>query len=156
MRETGCYEHTIPKAWAKLFAWLDANGLYQTMGRGYGLAWDNPLKIGHQNCRYDACVEIRPEHESKALRELDVTTLPAGAYACQRLSGNYDGVRSAVAGVYSQFRPLPGLCVDGRRPVVSIYIDHPGRGASYDLRSDICVPVIADEECLCPRLAASA
>jgi AraC family transcriptional regulator len=155
-RERGCYPDTIPKAWAKLFAWLHANGLYTSLGRGYGLARDNPWEIGPQNCRYDACVEIRSEVEDKALRELGVTTLPGGAYACQRLSGSYDRMRSAVQNVYSEFTPLPGLCFDENRPVVSIYFDNPNRLVDRDLRSDICVPVIADDEYARPKLAASA
>jgi AraC family transcriptional regulator len=156
VRETGRYEDTIPKAWAKLFSWLNANGLYASLGRGFGLARDNPLEIGRQNCRYDACVEIRSELEDRALRELGITTLPGGAYACRRLSGSYDRMRSVVANVYSEFAPLPGLCFDENRPVVSLYVDNPIRFRDRDLRADICVPVIADDEIVRPRFAASA
>jgi AraC family transcriptional regulator len=156
VRERGCYADTIPKAWSRLFAWLDANGLYASLGRGYGLARDNPLEVGRQNCRYDACVEIRSEVEDRALRELGITTLPGGAYACRRLSGSYDHMRSAVQNVYAQFTPLPGLCFDENRPVVSIYVDNPNRFVDCDLRADICVPVIADDECGRARFAASA
>lgn len=155
-RERGCYADAIPKAWAKLFAWLHANGFYTSIGRGYGLARDNPLEIGRQNCRYDACVEIRSEVEDRALRELGVTTLPGGVYVCRRLSGSYDRMRSAVENVYSEFTPLPGLCFDENRPIVSIYFDNPNRLVDRDLRSDICVPVIADDDYARPKLAVSA
>jgi AraC family transcriptional regulator len=156
VREMGRYEETIPKAWDKLFSWLDANGWHASFGRGYGLARDNPMEIGPHNCRYDACVELRPEFESRALRELGVTTLPGGAYACRRLSGNYDLVRSEVADVYSSFIPLPGLSFDENRPIISIYFDNPDHMQSRDLRADICVPVSARDEALSPRIAVAA
>lgn len=155
VRVRGCYADIIPEAWDRLFRLLDANGLYASLGRGYGLARDNPLEIDPQNCRYDACVEIHPGLEERSLRAFGSTTLPAGAYACRRFSGSYDHMRSTVQDIYSQFRPLPGLCFDENRPVVSIYMDNPNRFADSDLRSDICVPVIADDDCVHPRLAAS-
>ncbi|HVZ06150.1 GyrI-like domain-containing protein [Hyphomicrobium sp.] len=156
VRETGPYTDIIPKAWAKLFAWLNDNGLYASLGRGYGLARDNPLEVGLENCRYDACVEVRPELEDKALRELGVATLPGGAYACRRLTGSYDRMRSLVANVYSEFAPPAGLCFDENRPVVSIYVDNPNRYRDVDLRSDICVPIVAADEVVYPKFAESA
>ncbi|AGK59254.1 transcription activator effector binding protein [Hyphomicrobium denitrificans 1NES1] len=156
VRARGCYVDMIPKAWNRLFQLLDANGLYASLGRGYGLAHDNPLVVGPQNCRYDACVEIRSGLEERSLRAFGITTLQGGAYARRRLSGSYDHMRSAVQDVYSEFTPLPGLCFDENRPVVSIYVDNPNCFAERDLRSDICVPVIADDESIHPRLAVSA
>jgi AraC family transcriptional regulator len=141
VRETGAYEKTIPKAWERLKAWLGGNGLYAPIGRGYGLALDDPAKVGEQNCRYDACVEIAPELEERALRDIGVLTLPGGVYACRRLSGDYDGVRTVVANVHSEFEPLPYLAFDTSRPVVSVYIDNPERNVESALRADICVPV---------------
>jgi AraC family transcriptional regulator len=141
VRETGPYAVTIPKAWERLLSWLSNNGLYAPIGRGYGLAHDSPSEAGAPNCRYDACVEVMPELEDRALRDLGVTTLPGGAYACRRLSGSYDKMRSIVANVYSEFVALPGLTFDGNRPVVSIYIDNPKRHAEDELRADICVPI---------------
>jgi AraC family transcriptional regulator len=140
-RVTGPYERTIPRAWDKLITWLDDNGLYAPIGRGFGLARDNPAEVGAQNCRYDACVEVTPDLEDRAIRDLGVATLPGGAYACRRLYGSYDLMRSVVTNVHSEFEPLPGLNFDSNRPVVSIYIDNPNRYAEHDLRADICVPV---------------
>lgn len=156
VRETGPYDQSIPLAWEKLFGWLDKNGLCASLGRGFGLARDNPRSVGHGKCRYDACVEVRAGLEGRALRELGVTTLPGGAYACRRLSGTYDRMRSIVANVYSEFEPLPGLCFDERRPVVSIYVDNPNRYFDCDLRADVCVPIVADEDAGNWPIAASA
>jgi AraC family transcriptional regulator len=109
VRETGPYDRTIPKAWQRLTTWLNDNGLYAPIGRGDGLARDNPADVINQNCRCDACVEIPPEVEDRALRDLGITTLPGGAYACRRLAGSYSRMHSVVANVYSEFVALPGL-----------------------------------------------
>jgi AraC family transcriptional regulator len=143
VRDVGPYERTIPRSWDRLITWLNDNGLYAPVGRGYGLARDNPADVGPENCRYDACVEATPEVEGKAIRNLGIETLPGGPYACRRLSGNYDRIKSVVANVYSEFEPMPGLCIDRNRPVVTIYIDNPNRHSGDDLRADVCVPVSA-------------
>lgn len=156
VRARGCYADVIPKAWDHLFQLLDDAGLYASLGRGYGLAHDNPLQVDPHNCRYDACVEVRSGIEERSLSAFGTTTLPGGVYACRRLSGSYDQMRCTVENIFSQYRPLPGLCLDQNRPVVSIYVDNPNYYADSDLRSDICVPVIADEESVFPSLAASA
>jgi AraC family transcriptional regulator len=155
VRETGPYDRTIPKAWQRLTTWLNDNGLYAPIGRGYGLARDNPADVIGQSCRYDACVEIPPEVEDRALRDLGITTLPGGAYACRRLAGSYSRMHSVVANVYSEFVALPGLSFDSNRPVVSIYIDNPNRHAEHELRADICVPVMVVGDIGCPKAAAT-
>jgi len=155
VRETGCYSDVIPKAWNRLFQLLEDTGLYASLGRGYGMAHDNPLHVDPQNCRYDACVEIRSGLNKSSLRDFGTTTLPAGAYACRRLWGSYDQMRSTVENVYTRFRPFPGLCFDQNRPVISIYMDNPNTYANKDLRSDICVPVRTVEDADPPRLAAN-
>jgi len=155
VRETGPYDRTIPKAWRRLTTWLNDNGLYAPIGRGYGLARDNPADVISQSCRYDACVEIPPEVEDRALRDLGITTLPGGAYACRRLAGSYSRMHSVVANVYSEFVALPGLSFDSNRPVVSIYIDNPSRHAEHELRADICVPVMVVGDIGCSKAAAT-
>jgi AraC family transcriptional regulator len=146
VREIGAYERSIPKAWERLVAWLHASGLYKPVGRGYGLACDDPMRVGRESCRYDACVEADPGTEHRATGELGVASLPGGAYACQRLFGGYDRITSIVANVYSDFEPLPGLAMDESRPVVTLYIDNPEANSRDELRADICVPVTTASE----------
>lgn len=146
VRGIGPYEKTIQKTWDRLFVWLNANGLQTPVGRGYGLAQDNPAEVGAKNCRYDACVVLNPEMEQRASSDVGFAMLPGGPYACRRISGNYDHVRTLVANVHSELLPFPGLTLDQARPVVSIYMDNPNRQAESDLRADICMPVMAAED----------
>jgi AraC family transcriptional regulator len=156
VRETGPYERTIPRAWDRLLNWLDDRGLYKTLGRGYGLARDNPKDVGFNSCRYDACIEVTSELEDRAICEVGLATLPGGAYACRRLTGDYDQIRSVVSTVYSEFEPVPGLRMDESRPVVTIYVDNPNTYKESDLRADICMPVTALDDVLVPNTAVAA
>ena len=70
VRVTGPYETSIPQAWEKMFAWIDKNGLSSPVGHGFGLARDNPKIVDPKNCRYDACIEMKPHFEERAIREL--------------------------------------------------------------------------------------
>ncbi len=141
VRGTGTYETTIPETWKRLFAWLNANGFAHPAGRGYGLALDNPAGTSARECRYDACVALTPGMELRATDEIGFSTLPGGPYACRRLLGNYARVSGLVATAYADLVPFPGLALDHKRPVVSIYIDNPNRLPVGDLRADICLPV---------------
>ena len=143
VRETGPYERTIPAS---------LGTAYHVVGRQRALCTDRArLWAGARQSRgrwrpsiaaTTPASKISPEFEDRAIRDLGITTLPGGAYACRRLSGSYDRMHSVVANVYSEFQALPGLGFDGNRPVVSIYVDNPNRYAENELRADICVPVM--------------
>ncbi len=143
VRVTGNYEQSIPRAWEQLLRWVDKNGLNSPVGRGYGLARDNPARVGAENCRYDACVQVSPMFEERAMRELGVFTLPAGPYKRIRQAGGYEPICSMMPKLHSDFTAPAELRLDDRRPIVTIYLDDPRRFDASDLRADICVPVAA-------------
>lgn len=143
VRVTGAYETTIPAAWEKMFAWLEKTGCNSSFGRGYGLARDNPNIVGADKCRYDACIELEPIFEERAIRELGAQTLPGGSYVRERRIGDYQDLCAQVANLHLAFEAPAGLTIDDKRPVVTIYLDDPRRMPPAELRSDFCVPVKA-------------
>jgi AraC family transcriptional regulator len=143
VRVTGAYETSIPEAWSRLLEWVEKNGFSTNTGHGYGLARDNPLRVGADKCRYDACVQVTPLSEDRAMRELGVMTLPPGSYTRARHAGGYEPIRSMISGLYGSFDAPVDLKLDDKRPIVTIYLDDPRRFDATDLRADICVPVTA-------------
>ena len=143
LRLVGPYESTIPEAWSKLYAWYAKCGTGTPAGRAYGLARDNPNRVGAENCRYDACIETSPLIDERALRELGLITLPGGPYARTRHVASYDLLRNSLANLHNGFAAPRDLKVDDRRPVVTIYLDDPRRMDDAKLRADVCVPVSA-------------
>ena len=143
VRVKGPYEQSIPDAWERMLAWLEVRGLNSSTGRGYGLARDNPARVGADNCRYDACVLVMPYLEERVNRELGIITLPAGPYVRKREAGSYDAIRSLIPSLHETFAAPSGLRLDDNRPLVTIYLDDPRHFSLNDLRADICVPVAA-------------
>ncbi len=144
VRVNGPYAMSVPLAWEKMLAWVDKNGFKPQGERGYGLAHDNPSLVAPEKCRFDACIQLQPEFEDRASRELGLLTLPAGPYTRDRRAGSYGKLRHELASLYSIQGLSSGLQLDGRRPIVTIYLDDPRRMAARDLRADVCVPVVAN------------
>jgi AraC family transcriptional regulator len=155
VRVTGAYERSIPEAWERLLTWVEKNGLNSPVGRGYGLTRDNPARVGAENCRYDACVQVSPMFEERAMRELGVFTLPPGPYTRMRQAGGYEPIRAMMPTLHSSFEAPPELRLDDRRPIVTIYLDDPRRYHDSDLRADVCVPVAAVRAVRDPAQAAA-
>ena len=143
VRTTGPYETSIPASWGRLLGWLDKNGFHSSIGRGFGLVRDNPATTGADMCRYDACVELDPFMEERAMRELGVQTMPGGSYMRQRQTGDYGSITRLVTGLHQSFEVPAGLRLDDKRPVVTMYLDDPRRFEKESLRADFCFPVCA-------------
>ncbi len=143
VRVTGAYENSIPAAWDKMLAWIDRNGISSPLGRGFGLARDNPQSVPANQCRYDACIVVEPHFEDRAMRELGILMLPGGPYVRRREVGNYNVIMTRVAGLHASFEAPTGLRLDDNRPLVTIYLDDPRRFEPGELRADMCVPVSA-------------
>lgn len=141
VRQTGPYETSIQAAWDAMFAWLAKHGLREPVGRGYGLMRDCPTITAPAKCRYDACIDLNPLFEERAIRELGAQTLPGGSYLRVRNVGSYIALQSQLPTLHGSFAAPPGLKLDERRPVVTIYLDDPSRLEETNLRADVCVPV---------------
>lgn len=143
VRVTGSYQRSVPEAWDRMLGWLEKNGLSSPVGRGFGMMRDNPYTMDPETCRYDACIELNPFIEERAIRELGAQTLPGGSYLRTRHVGDYGHLRASTVGFYENFDSPKGLRFDDRRPLVTIYLDDPRRFAPEELRADVCVPVTA-------------
>lgn len=140
-RAHGPYATSVTAAWSNMFSWLDKNGMRKTAGRGYGLARDNPRVVGHEKCRYDACVEIPADFDPSALDGVMTQRLPGGAYARQRHVGHYEQIRDVIIDMRDNWAPTAGLTVDSRRPIVTIYLIDPADADPSQLKADVCIPV---------------
>ncbi|MGE0054175.1 MAG: GyrI-like domain-containing protein [Hyphomicrobium sp.] len=141
VRQVGPYEETIPAAWDMMLGWLEKNGLHTPISRGFGLMRDSAKVVGVDKCRYDACVDLDPLFEERAMRELGVQTLPGGSYLRSRNVGSHDDLHMTLHGIHDAFEAPSGLNIDERRPLVTIYLDDPRQMGQGDVRADVCVPV---------------
>mgnify|MGYP000341899179 CR=1 FL=1 len=142
-RVQGPYSTSVNMAWTSMLHWLDTFGLRKSAGRGYGLARDNPRVVGHEKCRYDACVELPSELDPSALETVHTQRLPGGAYARQRHVGQYEQIRDVVVQMRDTWAPNAGLTIDARRPIVTIFLCDPATVGPDQLKADVCIPVSA-------------
>lgn len=140
-RVQGPYATSVTEAWVLLFDWLQTHRLRKSAGRGYGLLHDNPNIVGHDQCRYDACIEMTEDMSPAAIEQISTQRLSGGAYCRRRHVGPYDGIRNVIVGVRDGWVPSAGLSIDPRRPIVTIYLNDPACVAPSELKADICVPV---------------
>jgi AraC family transcriptional regulator len=140
VRHNGSYATTIPTAWTEMMAWLAKTGLHN-VGRVYGLLRDCPSKVAPENCRFDACIELDPLFEERAIRELGAQTLPGGSYLRVRNTGTHADLKSKLADFHKSFDIPEGLKLDERRPLVAIYLDNPLRADDATMRAEVCLPV---------------
>lgn len=141
VRRTGPYETSIAAAWDDLMSWLDKSGFASSMNRAYGLLRDSPKIVAPEKLRFDACVELDPLFEERAIRELGAQTLPGGSYLRVRNVGSYSALQSQLAAYHANYEAPAGFKLDERRPLVTIYLDNPKKTGDETLRADVCVPV---------------
>lgn len=140
-RVQGPYATSVNAAWGQMFDWLEKHDLRSTAGRGYGLARDNPRVVGHDKCRYDACVEIPADLSPAALEAVMTQRLPGGAYARQRHVGQFESIRDVIVEMRDNWAPTAGLSIDLKRPIVTIYLTDPANVDPTQLKADVCMPV---------------
>lgn len=141
IRAQGPYGKASKEAWSKIFKWLDATGMRQSVGCGWGLLLDDPKLVPADKCRYEACIEIVDGYQDKAASEFSFRRLPAGAYARRRHVGDPAGLASAIVTLRDEWAPRHGLVIDSRRPVIEVYLDDPAIVPVDKLRVDVCIPV---------------
>ena len=134
-------------AWAAMLAWIDRNRLVKEVTCGYGLALDHPQSTTPEDCRYDACVALPDGFIAPREDALPLQTLPGGAFARVRHVGSYNTVRQSITRVRDEWLAgQPNLLPDLRRPLLTIYLDHPHRQNVEQLRCDVCIPVRTEHE----------
>ena len=140
-RVHGPYARSSNEAWAKVFEWLESEGLRTANGRGYGLMHDNPRLVPAEQCRYDGCIEIPPGRENSLPRHIGIQTIPGGAYGHERHVG-LAGLGARIARLRDEWAPANGLVIDPSRPFLEIFYDDPAVVPTEKRTIDVCVPVI--------------
>ena len=136
--------------------WATRNGMRQQMGCVYGLVGGDPRQTDPKMCRYDACIEIPEGFEHVNTDGVSLQLLPSGAFARVRHVGPYDEVRNSIDGVGEEWaKTQPQLILDRRRPLLIVFLDDPQKRDAAKLRSDVCVPVRADNEDAISRVSRS-
>jgi AraC family transcriptional regulator len=110
--------------------------------RVFGLSYDSPDLEGHENLRYDACVELAPQADSAgALADgLRPLTIPGGRYAVYRLRGPYQRITHAFDQLVSAW-VLPGRFELRDAPFIKTFLSDPTWVDAANLECDLALPI---------------
>lgn len=145
-RTVGPYSSSAPKAWSRMFDWLDRNRLRGVVTRGFGMALDDPRNVAPEQCRYDACIDLPEQLSAAAWENMMPQRLPGGAYVRRRYVGPHDAIGSAVKEMRETWCATPGIVLAPNRPLVEIYLDDPLTCPPEKLRTDLCLPIAFAED----------
>ncbi|HZW13200.1 MAG TPA: AraC family transcriptional regulator [Noviherbaspirillum sp.] len=138
LRHIGPYGPSISAFWKDVvYPWMAVNAL---LGRErYGVVHDDPGITPPDKCRYDACIEVSTDFDTR--RRFSTTTLPGGRYATVKFTDHPVRIAAAWNAILHDWLPASGYQVDAR-PCFEFY------AASFvqDLEtkgfcSTVCVPV---------------
>ncbi len=138
--EIGPYKTSIPRAFKRLFDWLETNGV-QPRGPLLAILYDDPSKVAPQNQRVDACAPIGPQDVGSD----QVRTKEIGGWKVATTM--YDGDKNlprALREVHDWLRDQGFAAADV--PVVK-YLSSLGD----TVRAEVGVPVIQRERMPAPR-----
>lgn len=135
------YSTGIPKAWERLFQFLQPRGLigYDTIL--LGIPYNNPGITPREKCRYRACVTVPP---NVTLSHSDVKTsdLLEALYAVYHFNGTREDVWEAYSFFYGEWLIQSGYLPD-EKPLLEIYPASLMSDCSQNnLTYDIAIPVV--------------
>lgn len=144
MRATGPYKHSVREAWRQMFAWLDSRDHFPSMGRGYGLAHDDPKKTLSTRIRYDAGVQVPPTWEAIDETLVQVKTFPGGSYTLQHHVCPYEQIGRIISQTRRDALARSGLALDPGRPILCIHYGDPRYVYTDQHETDVCLPVMME------------
>ena len=137
LRRVGPYGNAIGALFDKLMGWACAKGLTKDC-TVLAVYWDDPQRVGCDNCRSDACVtapkEIKPEGD------IQLQTLPEGMFAVYHAIVRNNDFVKAWNEILIDWLPKSGYKAEAK-PCYEIYLNDATKDPEGKWIVDICVPV---------------
>ncbi|WP_164779592.1 AraC family transcriptional regulator [Paenibacillus kobensis] len=104
----------------------------------FGVSYDDPYITPPERCRYDACVTVLPQTESR--EELEIKMFPGGKYAVLDISGTIP-LLWLLSGLLTQhWLPQSGYQLDDR-PFIEKHFNNPLHDPNRHYRGQWCLPL---------------
>lgn len=129
-------------AWQSLMKWGWKKMLFGKKPELFGLAYDDPQVTDESQCRYEACMVVKPG--TKVKPPVETRDHPGTAYAVYTHHGPYEEFPQAYANLVGRIESGP---IDGQQycfgepPALEIYMNDPRKTKPEDLVSEIWMPV---------------
>jgi AraC family transcriptional regulator len=130
----------ICRAWARLFRWAAAQGIYLNETRMVGISFDDPLITPKEKCRFYACITVSPEVAEDDL--IGILEIPAARCAVSGARVEADHIQFIYRSFYRDWLPDSGL-QPADLPSYEIYFETPDTSADGKYLMEVCVPVLS-------------
>ncbi|RXZ80439.1 AraC family transcriptional regulator [Paenibacillaceae bacterium] len=128
----------LSHAFDKAYRQAHHNGLLPSKPEMIGVSYDDPYVTPLERCRYDACVTVAPDSESRD--GLEISTLPGGKYAVIDVSGSIH-LLWLLSGLLAQsWLPQSGYVLDNR-PFIEKHFNNPNTDPERHYRGEWCLPI---------------
>ena len=137
-RYQGPFGEAIGWFWQKeVYPWMVWNNL---LGKPrYGVSQDDPQVTKKNKCRYDAGVEVGPDHVPS--QNAQVTTLPGGLYASAKFKGTSAEIPLAWERILREWLPASGYQLDARACFEYYPVDGEFDEKTGSLTCELCIPI---------------
>ncbi len=142
VRHVGPYT-AVGDTWGALMKWGWSKMMFGKL-ETFGLCHDDPDVTPAEKLRYDACMVVKPGTKVKG--DVQLTDLPAGAFAVTTHRGAYDSLGETYGRLFGHIAQHK---IDGRQyrlgdpPSREVYMNDPRKTKPEDLVTEIWMPVIA-------------
>lgn len=135
------YATGIPKAWNRLFQFLQPRGLIGNDVTLLGIPYNNPGITPREKCRYRACITV-PQEVVLPRGDVKTADLQEAVYAVYHFKGTREDVWEAYAFFYGEWLLQSGYLPD-EKPLIELYpLSLMSDCSQNDLTYDIAIPVV--------------
>lgn len=135
------YATGIPKAWNRLFQFLQPRGLVGNDVTLLGIPYNNPGITPREKCRYRACITV-PQEVVLPRGDVKTADLQEAVYAVYHFKGTREDVWEAYAFFYGEWLLQSGYLPD-EKPLIELYpLSLMSDCSQNDLTYDIAIPVV--------------
>lgn len=135
------YATGIPKAWNRLFQFLQPRDLIAGDVTLLGIPYNNPGITPREKCRYRACITV-PREVILSRGDVKTTHLKEALYAIYHFKGTREDVWEAYAFFYGEWLIQSGYMPD-EKPLIELYpLSLMSDCSQNDLMYDIAIPIV--------------
>ena len=142
MRKVGPYSE-IGALFESLMAWGGRSRVLGPTTRVLGLCYDDPDMTPPEKCRYDACLTLDSDESVPLGSGVVEILIQGGEYAVAVHRGQHCDLPQTYALVCGQWCPRLGREIRDV-PCIENYLNHARNAAVEDLRTEIYVPLLAE------------
>lgn len=136
----GTFTVTARKAFDVLSDFTKAEGIEDRIISCLAINPDDPDSMPPEDCRYDACFELREDTDYTLRGDVEKQVIEQGRFAVFEHRGPYDTLWQTWNAIYRDWLPKSGMTLRDAPPY-EVYVDDPNTTSPQELKTEIHIPI---------------